>query len=205
MPHSLYAAVKLISERAGIPWPEARKIYLEMQVDNASDGWLPGEEFNAESKQVGLPKSSGRAVWAAHPNLIAAYLIGLASRFSNVSPKFFVELYAWTTPHGEDGWGHVLRDYIAEALIDRKKAERIDKIIFETGTDKVAIHERTAKGLSAVRWFSTQGFARDAASKSKTLIRCNVVIDGELLKILQSTIEWTVSGSPMISSKVEET
>lgn len=200
MPDSFYSSVQKVAEFSGVPWPVVRKVYQQMQSE-----FLPPDQIpDTEEKSVDLPKSSGRAVWAAHANLTAALLIGLAGANSGMNPKAFAELFAFSVPKRGDGFGRYLRDYISAALVDPVKAALVDYIVFDIDSEVAIIYTTDSKAMEFTLHGNEADDAEEKQARNKRLIRWNGVIDGDLLRKLQATVKWRHNVYPLIRSTEEQ-
>ncbi|MCR4267096.1 hypothetical protein [Nitratireductor sp. ZSWI3] len=172
MPHSILQAAKIVADAAQLPWARVQKVYRELQEGGEPHPWLP--------------KSSGRSVWAAHPNLIAHLLIGLAS--GNLTPRAACEGFAYATLVGSD-FGERFKDRLGVLVSTPNLAGTIKKIEFRPDLEDVVVETRDGK---SIRYTLESGLP-------VPMITTRTVIDGQMLKLLSERIQFSSPGSsPMM-------
>ena len=196
MAYSLYKAATIIADRLdgkGFKRAEILDIYRTMQTSFSR----PVGDRN----EIALPKSAGRAVYGAHPNLVAQLLIGVAGARTGLSPLAFTELFANARSIRKEGWSveGTLRDHIALAFRNPALAATIVAIYFQCSSQGVEIDLESGEQMV----FAADGGGVDRWSKFP--IRHNPEIDGALILDLSNSIEWhRVSGPTVLSKEAEE-
>lgn len=87
-PLSLLAAAKKVAEFAELEWAHVQPYYRALQ------------EPDGEGREVLLPKSIGRNIWAAHPHFITPLLIALATAGHPARSNAAVSWVYRLTPNG---------------------------------------------------------------------------------------------------------
>lgn len=201
MPDSMLAAAKKLASAASLPWAHVQKYYRALQehveVGVAKEGWLPPDEL--PNHFTGLPKSKGRAVWAAHPNFMARLLVALAAADTPAGARRAVETFIVATENGEGRQN--VEEALSSALTKEDVGRDIESIEFYSDTARVSVNSKSRGPIWY--WIEEEELQRDGATvpvnRQPALIRSRGVIDGELINILRSEIAWRHDDWPLIT------
>lgn len=178
--HSLLDAAKITADIADLHWPHVQKVYEALQ----------------QSKSRLLPKSSGRRIIPAHPNLMAALLIGLAATPDpEQAPGAVLVFMDCTTKFGPNDITSSFTHYLGQILSSPGLAKRVATIELHGDLAKAVVSWKD--GEKSVE-FSSQSNARLDA---KSLIRFRGLLDGALLSKMSAAIRWS---SAPISDDADE-
>jgi hypothetical protein len=192
MADSLYKAATIIANELdgnGFKRREILDVYRSMQM-----GFSRPDDV---ARGIGLPKSVGRTVHSAHPDLVALLLIGVAGIRTGLSPLAFTEMFATARSATSS-----LQDYMALALRNPMMAATIQGINFKSAPVCVEID----LGDETVPLNFKVIFDRAPLPFSQWLklpINYYPKIKGDLLAELSNLIEWPRERGP--SDSIERT
>lgn len=195
MADSMLTAAKKLATLSKLPWPNVQKVYRALQEGApdgpAPEGWLPSHEWS------GLFKSSGRAVWLAHPNFMARLLIPLAVGCEPARSRRYVEMFIFATENGE-GSNH-FETMLAQALTDEAAAADIESVEFWPNTARVKVNTKSRGPV--MFWSDEEIMNRDGSTMPvgypAPLLYQIGAIDGELIRTLQREIKWRPNEWPV--------
>lgn len=198
---SLLDAAKKISEALGVSWPEAQKVYKELQSAGA-DSWLP--------------KSQGRNIWLAHPNYAARLIAGLCFRGSNYSPVEGIFLTHSMTPAGRAMRGneyYALHEapvpfeaHMVAVLTESDAASDLIGIEFVPDRKEVAFHHSTGSTVflptSRFQWAKASvlyehGVEKAVSKPAKPGLAVRWFVSGEAIRDIQRAVNWFNGAFPM--------
>ena len=196
MPESLLSAAKKVAAFSDLSWTDVSRVYGALQAGDRAPALPPAAA--TEVSAPGLPKSSGRNVWYAHPNFIARLLLGLAGRAATVDPWTTVKHFHDALPEqkaGADAPEQGVDDLefrLATLLRNPKLADEVTRLEFNPEAAEFVLQHPTLGG----RFRPASSVQRAAFIYSQQTFSTRVAINPLLLQKLAAEIDWRPESFP---------
>ena len=183
---TLLVAAQKLAQIAGLPWAHVQPIYRALQQ--------PGGEMNTPW----LPKSSGRAVWMAHPNYITRLLIALACGGGAAQAHHSIEWAINTTPGGrafrldEKPAANIVPPIELEFfpyLVDHGPAADLVNVEFRQDENRIVFNTRSKGEIVFAQHFASGEGVTDEAQPFRG-IYSRGVIHGAVFMMIANIIAW---------------
>ena len=185
-PDTLLAAAQKLAQIAGLPWAHVQPVYRSLQQPGGS------------METPWLPKSSGRAVWVAHPNYITRLLIALACGGGASQAHEAIEWAIHTTPGGrafrldEKPAANIIppieREFFGY-LVDHAQAADLLNVEFRQDENRIVFNTKSKGEVIFARHFASGETAGDEAQPFRGIFTRGV-IHGAVFVMIANTIAW---------------
>lgn len=195
-PDTLLTAAKFLAMAAGKEWSDVQPYYRALQTP---------PHIDAEGRLVNswLPKSSGRAIWYAHPNFISRLLIALVG---TTIPTGAVEAVEWTRALTENGRRMRLDEKPAANVVPPIEREFYRYLADPTAADDLVDVEFYPDRRQIVFNTKTEGrrVFRPSSSYDEYVapsggvqrIFHRAVVDGEVFREIARGVKWRMTNNP---------
>ena len=183
MPESLLSAAKKVAELSSLGWADVNRVYRELQDGDRAPALPPS------APATGLPKSTGRNVWFAHPNFVARLLIGLAGRAAGLNPRKTVQQFHDAKADDQELY---LEEVLAALLRNPTLAD--DLLVFELNPDGPCVEINHPKFRGKYIPINTVDRA-DLMFRPHTF-SVSVRVNPRLIMDLAATVQWLPEGYP---------